>query len=167
MSVLVNSIGTSASASASSEYGIFFNATNEKGFPTDAIFKTDIIPEVMFKDVEYNNKLFLHIEKLEVIANKIETQAFNNFFKSVNANSKFKIKSKSIASEAFAGISSTSLNPTKVWISKDCVTMGYRAFYNVVGDIYCEATTAPTGWDSQWTSKTVTYGISEAQFDAL
>lgn len=63
-----------------------------------------------------------------------------------------------------------------VWISDDCTIMGRTVFNNCAAltDIYCEATSKPSGWSNYWadnttagTTRTIHWGTSEADFDAI
>lgn len=68
--------------------------------------------------------------------------------------------------------------PISIWLSNDCKiihndNVDNRGFvkqaYYYPPKLYCEANSAPSGWESKWKgqSTNITWGVSEAQFNAL
>ena len=171
MSVIVKSSGEDATRIETvTTNGIIFNSVNSNGYPTDVTIRTNVIINGAFyldNSESASDNFLSKVVNLEVIANTIHDIAFKNTFREISTVGKFKIKAKSIGEDSFYGIASTSKVVTKIWISKVCETMDYRAFYNTTADIYCEASSKPSGWNTTWTNVTPTFGVSEAEFDAL
>lgn len=144
--------------------GILFKKTDGSGYPTEVLVRSDTVAEDLFFSAD--TKLFFNLQKLEVIADTIGKRAFCNQF--TNAQSlTIKIRAKNIGASAFTGLGDTSKKSGKVWISKDCESIADYAFYTSVYKICCEAETKPSGFAASWTDKTVTYGVTEAEFDAM
>ena len=99
-------------------------------------------------------------------------------FASCRSLTKVKIRCPLLYQRTFYGCTGL----TKVWISNNCQTMGHNGnatYSSFVGcsaltDIYCEASSAPSGWGAMWnaiatdgTKATAHFGVTEEQFDAL
>lgn len=150
------------------KYGVFYKDVNSEGFPTNVKIKTSIIPKNCFYK-DNNNALFNYLENLEIEADVIGWQGFYNTFANIRSAGKFKLKVNEIGYRSFFGLGLSREMAVKVWIPNTCQTIGTQAFYDAYSgvQIYCEAESAQSGWASDWASVSITYGVSETEFDAL
>lgn len=165
MSVIVKSNGGATSVLDDS-LGVIFNAVDTSGYPTDVKIRGSV-PQNMFKG--NTNSIFSNLINLEVVGDSIGWEAFSGRFVSIDDAGKFKLKVTEIAYRAFYQLALGSEKAVKIWISKDCTTIGQQAFYDSYSGIkiYFEANSAPSSVGTEWASVTPTYGVSEAEFDAL
>lgn len=157
------------------KYGMFFNKVDPNCLPTDAYFKFENVPEHAFHLGGDDYATFMgSCKKLEIDANDVGREAFYYYLANM-IGGKLKLKVKSLDIKSFSGMGNNN-----IWLSSKCTTITATSwsncpFYDSVAgsNVYCEASSKPSGWGTYWntygSSKnfTTTWGVTEAQFDAL
>ena len=164
-------------------YGVFYKKVTEDGYPRQIVVRGNV--RNFGADFTYCTDILF--EKMNALLVKtIPTENTNASLR--NFYGKIKIKDVgSVAQAALDGVAYTGKTgePVKIFIGKGTSSIAQRAFnsYGISYDnasnavIYCEESEKPEGWSSGWnmvyTSSSVTaylavtWGVTEAQFDAL
>lgn len=159
------------------EQGIFLYGLTSN-YPQTLEITLPAIPNSYMATGYANYSVFYeYIKKLTINTTSIGEQAFEGTFKNVRVAMKIKLKVTSIKTLAFKYISSERSKASKIWIASSCTSISmtsnsdeYSPFYGSYNGmkLYCEATAKPSGFPSAWNAGlTVTWGVTEEQFDAL
>ena len=159
------------------EYGMFFDAVNTSGYPTDMRI---VMPKIIAEFMMLDSVTFTKLLKLEIIASSIGNSAFSNLLYASTTTPNVKLKTKSIGAKACMAWGNKNSRSINYWISSECTSIAgtdglTSPFYQVHkgSKIYCEANSKPSGWKTYWnccdssTTLTTTWGVTEEQFDAL
>lgn len=150
-----------------------------------------------FTTIDFNSDTFCFVEGInyalswfatydshhvcKIIANKIYKTIYGGPSSDYNIYAhKIKLDVSEMRSQSIALDSSSSysgVNEVLIWISNKCNTIHVTNSYGFVYPkysyknykVYCEASSKPAGWETNWNKNidSVTWGVTEQQFDAL